>query len=138
MAWPPQHRPSSKAPRWTEPERATPPTGPHLRQRCRGRPQGVWGAVGIDSYLRIWASCRPPPPRGRRCSRSPGGPFDGAPCSPSRRDPVGRTGRSNAAATAAAPWPLPAEEKREGKTAARDRAQARRPCPSWAPAISAA
>lgn len=92
---------------------------------------------GTGSYLRIWASCCPPPPRGPRRSRSPAGPSDGAPCSPARRDPVARTGHSNAAA--AAPWPRTGEERRwAGGSAARDRAQARRPRPSWAPAISAA
>lgn len=105
--------------------------------RPRPAPAGM-GAVGSDWYLRIWASCRPPPPRGRRQSRSPAGPSDGAPCSPSHRDPAGRTGRSSAAATAAAPWPLPGEGRKGGKAAARGRAQARRPCRSCAPAISAA
>lgn len=45
-AWPPQHRPSNEAARWAEPDRATPPTGPHLGQRGRGRPQRVWGLLG--------------------------------------------------------------------------------------------
>lgn len=81
---------------------------------------------GTGSYLRIWASCCPPPPRGPRRSRTPAGPSDGAPCSPARRDPAARTGRSNAAA--AAPWPRTGEEGRwAGGSAARDRAQARRP-----------
>lgn len=92
---------------------------------------------GTGSYLRIWASCCPPPPRGPRRSRCPAGPSDGAPCFHAHRDPAAGTGRSNAAA--AAPWPRTSEEGTwAGGSAARDRAQARRPRPSWAPAISAA
>lgn len=93
------------------------------RSEGRGRPQGGCRGDtgvsrqaplpgpprrGIGSYLRIWASCRPPPPRGPRRSRCPAGPSDGAPCSPARRGPAGRRGRSTAAA--AAPWPRPARQ----------------------------
>lgn len=75
---------------------------------CYSNPQRGLAAFRIDSYLRIWASCRPPPtPQSRQRSRSPTGLSDGAPCSPSRCDPVARTGRSAAAAAAAAPWLRP-------------------------------
>lgn len=89
------------------------------RRGRRGGTRGVqaWQAPlrghprrGTGSYLRIWVSCCPPPPRGPRSSRSPVDPSDGAPCSPARRDPAARTGRSNAAA--AAPWLRTGEEGR--------------------------
>lgn len=98
---------------WARRRVGAPRRKPGRKAHTSGSPSGGREWLGIDSYLRIWASCRPPPPRGRRRCRPPAGPSDEAPCSPAHRDPAARTGRSILAA--AAPWSRPGDERRGGE-----------------------